>query len=322
MLRQRHERKSKLDLIAKANKKKVYVNNGNGTHSFGENILTLKNYKEPLKKIPRNLGFGWYGTLAASVDDGKIQCHVCGQFMEVLPGHIWNTHKMKVREYREKFGLAYTTALVSEQQRMKLKEKTLEWLKGMTPDELEDYKQGLRERGRKTGLSSRGTKGLTKTTEAMNKDGSCPDQTLDAIRKVKEEIGHVPSKRDFLEHTKSQRYIHLAYKHFGSWKKAIEMCKFGKDEVLIKSKGVIRKHYSDEELLEYLKIYAEEYQKIPTASDWKRDLLPRYDKYTERFGTIEAARQLAGVYNIISPNKTLLSRSKHYRKIYKQLAHV
>ena len=319
--KRREQRIHDLTVKTEMNKAKHFINMGDGTHQFGDTILTLKNYKEPLKEIPPEEGIGWYGTLAMDVKTGKVQCHLCGDFLESLPGHIFNTHKIKTREYREKFGLAYSTALVSESQRMKLKEKTLQWLASMTEEEKREYIENAKRAGRVNAKKSRGTLGLKKTLEQMNKEGSCPDQTLDEIRKVKEEIGHIPSKGEFIQFKGSQRYVHLAYKHFGSWKKAIEMCGFGENEKRYenggKTTGQKYKQYTDEELLEYLRIYAQEYGQVPTASDWKRDLLPTHDTYIRHFGSIEEARQRAGVYQIVELSKTMLTRSKHYREVYK-----
>lgn len=300
---------------------------GNGSVKFEDKVLTLRNYKEPLTKIEKSKGFGWYGTVAITLDGSQIQCHICGRFYESLIGHIFNTHKMKTKEYKEQYGLQYTTALVSENIRIKEKQRTLDYIKSLTPEQKEAYKQAARERFRKM-IKNKKIKahGHKKALEAMNKDASCPDQTLDQIKQVKVKIGHVPSKDEFITETGSQRYIHLAYKHFGSWNKAIEMCKFNpKDDTRKKTNEgnkYSEKRYTDEELLEYLRIYAEENRQIPTVTDFRRGLLPNYELYTKRFKTIENARQLAGVYEIISPyedetfNK---SKSKYWRKFLPKL---
>lgn len=307
--KKKRDRVWELKKITEANKTVSFMKNGDMTHKFGENIVTLKNYKEPLKMIPKEEGIGWFGVLAAEVKTGKVQCHLCGQFFDALAMHVLSAHKMKIMEYREKFGLAYTTALVSENERMRLKQSTLDWLKKMSPEEKEEFLQRQKahlKAGRPQSYHVR-----KKTIEGMNKDGSCPDQTLQAIIDVKNELGHTPSKAEFIQHKQSQRYVHLVYKHFGSWKKAVEMCKF--EEERMRVPATTKKKYTDEELLEYLSIYAQEYQKIPTASDWKRDLFPSYRTYISHFGTIEEARIQAGVYDILPKSKTLLTRSKYYR---------
>ena len=40
-------------------------------------------------------------------------------------------------------------------------------------------------------------------------------------------------------------------------------------------------------------------RKLPTATDFKRGLLPSYDTYIKHFKSIEEARQMAGVYEIL-----------------------
>lgn len=310
-------RKRTITKITTKNKRTEFVKQEGGVHQFGEHMLTLKNYKEPLKRIPKEEGIGWFGTLAADVETGKVQCHICGQLFDVLSAHIPFAHKMKAREYREKFGLAYTTALISEGQRLRLKESTMKWLKQMTPEEMKAHVQHVKDNHYSYGKTRRTTFQPKKTMEGMNKDGSCPDQTLQAIIDAKNELGYVPSKKEFIELRGSQRYVHLAYKHFGSWTKALEMCHLGEDDFRERLKGGSTngkpRTYTDEDLLEYLRIYAQEYQQVPTQSDWKRDLLPDHQTYIAHFGTIEAARQLAGVYNIVELSESMKKRSKHYR---------
>lgn len=294
------------------NKNKKLIKIEDGIHKFGNDILTLKNYKEPLLEIPKGEGFGYYGTLAANVENGKIQCHICGNLYDHVGAHVFHAHNITVKDYREKFGLAYTTALVSESHRLHLKERTLEWLKSMGEEQKQAYLKRLREKSSKRGVDPNRVQ-PKKTMEAMNKDGSCPDQTLEAIRKVKDEIGYVPSKTEFIE-LKGQRYVHLAYKHFGSWTKALEMCGFDKEDYRERLSEGYKKTYTDEELLDYLVVYTQEYGQIPTASDWKRDLLPSYEAYIRRFGTIEKARKLAGVYDFIDEiPREFIAKSKYYR---------
>jgi hypothetical protein len=108
-------------------------------------------------------------------------------------------------------------------------------------------------------------------------------------------IGHTPSKAEFINECGTQRYVHLIYKVFGSWKEAILMMGMEPKEP---AKGGYRK-YDDCELLEYLRQFAESNKKIPTATDFKRGLLPSFSTYTHRFGSIENARQEAGVYNYV-----------------------
>ncbi|MCR4261116.1 MAG: hypothetical protein NUV96_02190, partial [Candidatus Colwellbacteria bacterium] len=55
---------------------------------------------EPIKK-----GFGFVGVLAEDTGTGKLQCHICGQWYEVLTTHIFAKHKLTSSKYSQKFGL-------------------------------------------------------------------------------------------------------------------------------------------------------------------------------------------------------------------------
>lgn len=310
------QKKERVSELKKANFGKIE----NGVVSFENTMLTLKNYKEPLKKILQKDGYGWYGTIALTTDGKMIQCHKCGDLKASLPMHIIQRHKMDVSDYREAYGLSPTTALISETTRMGLKERELERIKKFTPEQKAEYmrqcKLRLRE-ARKVRTHYQPKESL----ESKNKKGTCPDQLLDKIKYVKEQVGHVPSKKEFARFLQTQRFIHLIYKVYGSWEKAIKLCNFKDSEDTRKERqrfvegGKGRgRAYEEEELLELLRIYTQENQSIPTATDFKRDFLPNLATYTKRFKTIENARQLAGVYQILGETKGILtSKSKYLR---------
>jgi hypothetical protein len=257
--------------------------------------LTLMNYKEPLMSVKN--GYGYYGAVTGTIDGQFVQCHICGHLFMNLGAHIWLKHKMRGREYKEEFGLAYSTALLSEAERGRLKQRTLDWLKNTTDEQRERFARKL-DRNRRKWIEEHRDDDRTQPElqlETKNKRGTCPDQLLAKIIEVKENLGRTPSKDEFITACKSQRYIHLIYKVFGSWKEALSILGLQPKK---EEKGGFRR-YEDEELLEYLRSYAETEKKIPTQSDFRRHLLPTYGVYTRRFGSIENARVEAGVYNYV-----------------------
>lgn len=262
------------------------------TKQYNESELTLQNYKEPLRKVEN--GYGYQGVLISTVDNKYIQCHICGKLFSNLSAHVKGKHKIIVRDYKSQFGLAFTTALVSEDARIKLKQATLNWLSTLTEEQKVEYKRIGFEAYKK---SKRRPGQPAEQLESKNKKGTCPDQLLQKIRDVAEVIGHTPSKKEFIAFTGTQRYVHLIYKTFGSWVDGIEMAGFmPKEQKHLSNK---RYKYTDEQLLEYLRHFTRTNKKIPTQTDWYRNLLPYYDIYTKRFGSIENARQEAGVYEIL-----------------------
>lgn len=269
----------------------------NKTITYKNNLLTFKNYKEPLLQIPKKEGFGFYGTLLITTDNQYVQCHICGELFQELSAHVLHGHKINVKEYREKFKLAYKTPLISESLRMKRKMLSLEYFKSLTEEERVEMKEkariGFLEWKKGEPLRNQ----PLQTLETKNKRGTCPDQLLDKIKKVKEKLGKVPTLAEFVVECGSQRYKHLIFKVFGSWNNALKMLKY---ELNPRPVDVKRVHaYTREQLIEYMQLFTRENNKIPSFTDFKAHLLPDYAVYKRVFGNMENARIEAGVYDLL-----------------------
>ena len=262
-----------------------------------ELTLALKGYKEPLTKVSK--GHGYYGVLLQSEDGQYIQCHVCGKLFKHMSGHL-KTHKLNTKEYRKKFKISLMTALSSESMRWNLKRATMKWFHNLSEDEKIEYRRKNNERLR-AALKKRGKGQPKKSLEGYNKDGTCPDQLLQKIKDVAKELEKTPSLREFVKACGTQKYKHLIFKVYGSWNKAIDLCGFERSGTYLR-KGK-PSNFSDEELLEYLSIFAQENGEVPTHTDFIAGNLPSVGIYTRRFGSIDKARQLAGVYEILDKNK-------------------
>lgn len=255
-----------------------------------ENGLTLKNYKEPLTKVKS--GHGYYGALLATPDGEKVQCHLCGGLFESLPGHISHSHGLKASEYKEKFDLARSTALISENFRERLKIRTFEWLQRMSPEQRLRWRESCKRNYRKWMKSHSRHKKFKIRLETKNVRGTCPEQIKAKLIECYKAIGHTPSKGEFIDFCGTQRYIHLAYTTFGSWKKAVASAKLSPKKV---KQGGGRRNYTPDELLEALSVLYQETGRIPTESDYRRGLIPSPDAYRKRWGTMANARLAAGI---------------------------
>lgn len=69
--------------------------------------------KKPLMEA-KDGGFGYQGVLLQTDNRELVQCHVCGKWFAKLTTHIKNRHDLTKNDYRKKFGLLNTTALVSD----------------------------------------------------------------------------------------------------------------------------------------------------------------------------------------------------------------
>ncbi len=264
-----------------------------------DQYLTMSHYKEPLIKIPKEKGFGFYGCLLVSLDRETVQCHICGKLFANVASHSRQKHDILVSDYRERFMLARKTALVSETERDRMKQHMLDYINSLTPQEKKDFYIKKRQ-GLINGIRMRTRFQPKESLETKNKKGTCPDQLIAKIHEVHKKLGRTPSLAEFIDITDGQRYKHLIFTTFGSWLNALKIAKLQPKE---RKLDYVRHEYSDEELLEYLSLYAQENGKLPTATDCKRGLLPDYNVYIRHFGSFPRARYLAGVYKFIEPRE-------------------
>ncbi len=264
----------------------------------GEELI-FYNYKEPLTEVKG--GYGYYGVVLSTKDGSGIQCHICGNVFKNLSLHILNTHEKSVKEYKTQFQLAGLTSLVSESERQRLKMHTINWMKNMDPD-----KRRIMEKKRLKKLAIfwklKGSERIQPllTLETKNKRGTCPDQLLEKIKVVAKHLKHSPSKDEFVTYYKSQKFVHIIYKTFGSWANAKRLAGLEVYDNAFtsgKSASVRKKRYSKEELIELMKIFYEEERKPPTDTDCRRGLLPDSAVFKKVFGSMPLAREAAGIHD-------------------------
>lgn len=255
-------------------------------------MLVYLNYKEPLKPVEN--GHGYLGTLAQTDDGEFVQCHICGQLCYNLGSHVFNFHNLKADEYRQKFQLGRRTPLCSDVASKDYKNRALDRMAKMTPDERQEQIDNMRAVAK---LSH--SKGNPRSLEALNKDGMCPDQLISHILKCAEALSKNPTHKDFTEFY-GGKYVGAINRTFGSWNSAKKQANLAPNKSgsrIVWNKGQSR--YTDEMLLEYLSNHYKQTKKPPTASDWKRRFLPDYHIYLKRFGSIRKAREMAGIPNMV-----------------------
>jgi hypothetical protein len=271
---------------------KVYSNRGVDVYYY--------NYKEPFIKFKG--GFGFLGAVGYSRDKDKVQCAFCGEFF----GGIRQSHLEKcvgVKKYEKKYGkeintlddyrdvcgLSKSTVLIGEITRekmisRKLSTKALEVKKKWASEEEKERRRlKLIENNKKR-------KGSKARMEIKNKTGTCPVQLLDRIKKVKKAIGRTPSKRDFYKFYKG-KYLGAIYSTYGSYIEAVRLSGLTPQSDLYKGNF----KYTNEQLIEFLQRFVLLHKRLSTYSDHERGLLPAYDTYIKRFGSINNARREAGL---------------------------
>lgn len=111
-------------------------------------------------------------------------------------------------------------------------------------------------------------------------------ELLNFLKTFYEENGRVPVLRDFVNNSGYPCY-NTYREHFGSWDNALKMS------------GMIyerKKIYTDDELLNYLKIFYEENRRIPVTTDFKNNpAYPGSATYLRHFGSWSNALKLVGM---------------------------
>lgn len=253
---------------------------------YNGQTLLYENYKEPLKAIEKRKGYGFYGTLAMTDDKQYVQCHICGHLFENVGGHL-RIHKITAPDYKDRFELSQSTALVSEPVRERLQRQAVKIFDGKLPEHLVEYNRKVQSGEIKHTLPKRRTKSL----EWRNKNGLCPDQVLDKIREHADELGRTPSLDEFQKRFGGKYIGSINFQH-GSWLKAVAKL----DMVSAKA----NKEYTREDLIEKLQEFHKEHNRIPMTSDFSRGLLPARNTYFHKFGTLNNARIEAGLNAVLS----------------------
>lgn len=260
-----------------------------------EGALILGPYKLPLKNVEEGKGFGYYGALSFDTKS-RLQCHICGDLHDELGLHL-RLHNISADDYRSKFQLSFKTSLISERQREKRKVQMARLWSSMTEDQRRARK-AKSEKGRRKWWKTYTYKKGELTSETKNKRGTCPDQLLELIKIAANSYGRTPSIVEFEEFHKTTRFKPIIVRTYGSWNRAVKAAGWKPNMGRINSpKGIAKKKYSKEELLDLLHGYYEEHGVTPSASDSRRGFLPSERVFTTRFGSFPEARRQAGLPN-------------------------
>lgn len=236
---------------------------------------TFSAYKEPLTASPT--GFGYLGCIAYDKNETHTQCHICGWFFKSVGHHVNQQHDISTEEYRERFGLIRGKSLVATNTR---KNYLRRWQE-LSPEERQRRIKELKNTaGRNHGVN----RAKPKSLEKKNLEGTCPDQLLDKILKLKEKLGHTPTKTEF--EREYRRDTKIVGRTFGSWTESLRV---------LGMSPRIGGHpaYSEETVLKMLRDFAKEYGREPYYRDVRHGHLPRSSVYIRLFGSWSKAKEIA-----------------------------
>lgn len=241
-------------------------------------FVTLYNYKEPFMRYEK--GYGFWGVLLFDGKTEKVQCHLCGEWMQYIGNHLHKEHNMTAADYKRKVGLRQNTALISERLREKLIAASMEKRKAnlvpggkKTPEMIEKIRKTLKDT----------------RAESQNDKGTCPLQLVDRLRKLHDKLGRTP-------HTDEIGFYQTLVKVWGSLQDACIAAgiPYRKPGQNIKHHTLgVKELYSKDQLVILMRSFREKHGREPSPSDARRNLLPAYNTYKNKFGSWKKAKQLA-----------------------------
>jgi hypothetical protein len=151
-------------------------------------FVNIGKYVPPFEKVEN--GFGFKGVMIEDFKSGKLQCHICGKWLEIFNIHLINTHQINSKEYKIMFNLSQSTALRSKRLRL-LQSKVM----------IELRKKGVKfnRKFEKGNSYADNRKGKPKSLETRNKFGVCDLQVTDKIMKLAKELNKTPTLIDLKE---------------------------------------------------------------------------------------------------------------------------
>lgn len=252
----------------------------------GTKSLNLYKLHPPFRRLVN--GHGYPGVLLERVSDGKIQCHLCGEWFKFLGSHVYQTHKISAKKYRQKFSLRSKDALCNSV------------MSGKQRDVAKGSKHLLSARTKRLGIKSiqqnmktgkrayAVRKGLN-TLAYVNAIGLCPDQINYRFDVVAALAQRQPTLCDVRKY--DHPVLDKILKSFGSFNKYIQYRGF-----LPRRQGATisprQKLFSDVALVAAIRSVYLKRGRVKTLDFIGQ---PSYETIRRRFGGIENALREAGI---------------------------
>lgn len=250
---------------------------------------TVDGYKEPMLAVEG--GFGYYGALTRTNDEEKLQCHICGYFISHLGAHVHMAHGISTRDYKLRYGLRLKDGLIGRAERERLQKVYGDVLRTFSLENL--AKAHAASKAKREGGWQAG--GDMWTPETRNERGLCKEQTLAKIRHIAEVNNGVP-KLNLLLTTYGEGHKSVIAHWFGSWDAAVKAAGFETYGERLRADASDR---VDSVIDAILSFYQDTGRTPQTADFNSENNLPPQGWVSRHFGTLNKARQAAGVPQLI-----------------------
>jgi Homing endonuclease associated repeat/ROS/MUCR transcriptional regulator protein len=244
----------------------------------------LYDEKAPYEKS----GFGERGALRLDPDTDMVMCHECGAWFQNIGGHSNSAHGITARQYKEKHGFFYKTALCSEGYRLLRSRLQSERVaNGLVKF---PNKETLAKATRAAGKARRKGKRLI---ESLNMTGHCMAQVLSEVRELAAKLKRTPTLKEI--ETELGIWHPTLSAHFGSIPAMMEAAgliprKSGEHWRPRKPRS---QQYSRDQLMFFLVNFIKQNKRRAVRSDCRRGFLPSPHTFARRFGSWARALKMA-----------------------------
>lgn len=225
-------------------------------------ITYSSQYKEPF--IDMKDGYGYQGVLLFDEENNKIQCHMCGEWVERLTKHI-HKHGINADSYRTFASLNRKTPLLTPSQIAAYAKASKKAYKG----HLKAKKHHTEETKKKMSISHK-----LQRAETDNVRGTCTEQLLKRLedwykKNPKGKIQDIPFRK-------------AIKRKFGSVKQAKIAA-----GIPLNPWGGSKGKWTREQLIELAKKFVSTFGRLPGSADMKQGRLPPYASYRWQVGTLK-----------------------------------
>lgn len=240
-------------------------------------IINGKTFLERTKAPFAPSGVSYLGAIEYDREEDRLRCHECGAWFKALGPHLFQAHGMTAREYKYKHGLRVSTSLVNE----KLRASRI--TRGLSAAQTDKFRLNAL-----SGIS-RGSSPRRATMGSRNLRGTCPAQVLFRIQQIASILGRTPTVADLRNHGLSETSVTIVL-NLDSIKEAISLA--GLDPII---KGGNGKAYTPKIIIELLRDFYVKHERTPSASDFRRGILPSQAVLRRHFGSSAEAYIAAGI---------------------------
>jgi len=231
-------------------------------------------------------GFGYVGAVTQTNDGEHIQCHVCGYFYHNLGAHVYKRHGIKVREYREKYGLRLREGLLSPRERVRAQIRYNNGARGKNRATVAAKARAIRKKKVESGELKLG--GNQWSAQRRNEKGNCKAQTLAKIKNMYDRDG-VVTERKF---KKEYGGLSTVKYWFGSWNSALKELKIPE----YRQRESMNRDERMGNIIEQIQAFYKEHGRTPQASDFDtNEKLENHSAVRHIFGNLNEARRTAKV---------------------------